>query len=66
MAEFTHLRERLPAILKALAVGIPAGFLFARLHIPIPWMIGPMVAIASFNLMGVRLYSVPMDAKWGR
>jgi uncharacterized membrane protein AbrB (regulator of aidB expression) len=46
MVEFTHLRERLPAILKALAVGIPAGFLFDRLHIPIPWMIGPMVAIA--------------------
>ena len=66
MAEFTHLRERLPAILKALAVGIPAGFLFDRLHIPIPWMIGPMVAIATFSLMGVRLYSVPYGRQLGQ
>ena len=66
MVEFTHLRERLPAILKALAVGIPAGFLFDRLHIPIPWMIGPMVAIATFNLMGVRLYAVPYGRQMGQ
>jgi membrane AbrB-like protein len=66
MAEFTYLRERLPAILKALAVGIPAGFLFDRLHTPIPWMIGPMVAIATFNLMGVRLYSVPYGRQMGQ
>ena len=59
MSEFTNLSGRLPTILKTLAVGIPAGFLFDRLHAPIPWMIGPMIAVAAFNLMGVRMYPVP-------
>ena len=66
MTESSNLRERLPAILKALAIGIPAGFLFDRLHTPIPWMIGPMVAVATFNLMGVRLFSVPYGRQMGQ
>ncbi len=32
MREFTNLRERLPAIFKALAVGIPAGLPSNRLE----------------------------------
>ncbi len=59
MSEFTHLRERFPAMLTALAVGIPAGYLFHSLRAPIPWIIGPMIAVATLNLMGVRMHSVP-------
>src|SRR5262249_56213408 len=66
MTEFTNLRGRLPTILKMLAIGIPAGFLFDRLHAPIPWMIGPMIAVAAFNLMGVRMYSVPYGRQMGQ
>ena len=66
MSEFTNLSGRLPTILKTLAVGIPAGFLFDRLHAPIPWMIGPMIAVAAFNLMGVRMYSVPYGRQMGQ
>ena len=66
MSEFTDLRERLPAILKALAVGIPAGYLFHRLHTPIPWMIGPMIAVATLNLMGVRMHSPPYARQMGQ
>ena len=66
MSEFTNLRERLPAMLKALAVGIPAGYLFHRLHTPIPWMIGPMIAVATLNLMGVRMHSVPYGRQMGQ
>src|SRR5262249_58756760 len=66
MTEFTNLRRRLPTILKMLAIGIPAGFLFDRLHAPIPWMIGPMIAVAAFNLMGVRMYSVPYGRQMGQ
>ena len=66
MTQSSNLRERLPAILKALAIGIPAGFLFDRLHTPIPWMIGPMVAVATFNLMGVRMFSVPYGRQMGQ
>jgi membrane AbrB-like protein len=66
MIESSNFQQRLPAILKALAIGIPAGFLCDRLHTPIPWMIGPMVAVAAFNLMGVRLYSVPYGRQMGQ
>jgi len=47
MNGFGNLRERLPAILKALAAGIPAGYLFHRFYAPIPWMIGPMIVATS-------------------
>lgn len=66
MSEFTNLRERLPAILKALAVGILAGYLFDRLDTPIPWMIGPMIAVATLNLMGVRMHAVPYGRQMGQ
>jgi membrane AbrB-like protein len=66
MGEFTKLQERLPAIFKTLAVGIPAGYLFDRLHTPIPWMIGPMVAVATLNLMGMRMHSPPYARQMGQ
>ena len=66
MTEFTDLRARFPGILKALAVGIPAGYLFHRLHTPIPWMIGPMIAVATLNLMGVRMQSPPYARQMGQ
>ena len=35
MSEFANLGDRLPGILRALAVGIPAGYLFDLLQTPI-------------------------------
>jgi hypothetical protein len=32
----------------ALALGVAAGFLFAALQTPIPWMLGPLLTVASF------------------
>ena len=66
MNEFSNLRQQLGGILTALAVGIPAGFLFAWLHTPIPWMLGPMIAVASLNLMGVTMYSPPYARQLGQ
>jgi hypothetical protein len=66
MNEFANLPERLPAIIKALVVGLPAGYLFHRLHTPIPWIIGPMVSVAAFNLMGVRMHSPPYARQMGQ
>jgi membrane AbrB-like protein len=66
MSEFTNLGLRLPAIVKTLAVGIPAGYLFDRLDTPIPWIIGPMVAVATFNLMGMRMHSPPYARQIGQ
>jgi membrane AbrB-like protein len=66
MSEFTYFRQRLPAILRALAVGVPAGYLFHRLRTPIPWMIGPMIAVAALNLSGVRMHSPPYARQIGQ
>ena len=66
MSEFTNLPARLPGIVRALAVGIPAGFLFDYLHTPIPWMIGPMIAVAALNLFGVRMHSPPYARQMGQ
>jgi membrane AbrB-like protein len=66
MNEFTNLRAHGPGILRALAVGIPAGYFFYRLHTPIPWMIGPMIAVATLNLMGVRMHSPPYARQMGQ
>ena len=66
MNEFSNFRAHVPGILKALAIGIPAGFLFSWLHAPIPWMIGPMVAVAVVNLFGVRMHSLPYARQLGQ
>jgi len=61
-----ELPARLPGIARALAVGVPAGALFDWLDTPIPWMIGPMVAVAVVNLLGVRVHSVPYGRQMGQ
>src|SRR6476660_2323651 len=66
MNEFKHLHNQIPGILRALAVGIPAGFVFNQLHTPIPWMIGPMIAVASLNLMGIQMHSPPYARQIGQ
>ena len=66
MNEFIGLRDRLPGILRALLVGIPAGYLFHLLQTPIPWMIGPMIAVAALNLTGVRVHSPPLARQMGQ
>ncbi|MSP38531.1 MAG: AbrB family transcriptional regulator [Deltaproteobacteria bacterium] len=66
MTQTDQLRRQLPSILRALAVGIPAGYLFAWLKTPIPWMIGPMVAVAALNLSGVSMDSPPYARQLGQ
>ena len=66
MTPFSQLRERLPGMFRALAIGVPAGWLFAWLEAPIPWMIGPMLAVAAVNLMGVRVQSIPFGRQTGQ
>jgi uncharacterized protein len=41
-------------------------YLFDLLGIPIPWMIGPMIAVAALNLTGVRAYSPPYARQIGQ
>ena len=53
-------------MVRALVVGIPAGFLFDYLHTPIPWMIGPMIGVATLNLLGVKMHSPPYARQMGQ
>ncbi|HEX4884004.1 MAG TPA: AbrB family transcriptional regulator, partial [Casimicrobiaceae bacterium] len=46
----------------ALAVAVPAGALFAWLHAPIPWMLGPLVATAACRIAGLRI-EAPQGAR---
>jgi membrane AbrB-like protein len=66
MNEFIYLRARLPAILRTVAVGVPAGFLFDWLDTPIPWMVGPMIGVAALNLIGFRMDSPPFARQIGQ
>ena len=66
MSIVTNFRERLPRMALALAISIPAGALLAWLETPIPWMIGPMVAVATVNLLGIRAFAVPYGRQMGQ
>jgi membrane AbrB-like protein len=66
MTQPPGLLDRLPGMARALAIGIPAGFLFDWLDTPVPWMIGPMVAIAAVNLMGVAVIPPPYARQLGQ
>ena len=43
----------LPRLLLGLGLGALGGALFAFLHLPLPWMIGSMVAVAGARLLGL-------------
>ncbi len=66
MSIFTNFRVRLPRMALALAISIPAGALLAWLETPIPWMIGPMVAVAAVNLLGIRAFALPYGRQMGQ
>jgi len=43
-----------------------SGALFAWLRTPLPWMIGPLVAMAAFNFSGARLRAPPGGRQAGQ
>jgi membrane AbrB-like protein len=50
----------------ALAFSGAAGALFAGLKTPLPWMIGPLLAMAACNFLGARLRAVPGGRQAGQ
>ncbi|NKB19448.1 MAG: hypothetical protein GKS01_02785 [Alphaproteobacteria bacterium] len=66
MSILTDFKARLPRMALALAVSIPAGALLAWLETPIPWMIGPMVAVATLNLLGIKAFALPYGRQMGQ
>jgi membrane AbrB-like protein len=53
-----------PAV--ALALCAAAGTLFSWLRTPLPWMIGPLLAMAAGNFSGARLRSIPGGRQLGQ
>ena len=64
MSALTHSRPFLIAL--ALALATLAALACERLHVPIPWMIGPLVALGAVNLMGGRLEPLPYGRQGGQ
>lgn len=50
----------------ALGLCTAAGALFAWLKTPLPWMIGPLLAMAASNFAGARLRSMPGSRQLGQ
>jgi len=48
----------------ALAIGAAAGYVFAWLHTPIPWMLGPLFSLAFLRVAGVDI-GVPTPVRYG-
>lgn len=49
------MHNRLPRPLLTLLLALPAGQLAAWLHVPLPWMVGPLLLLAALRLRGVEL-----------
>jgi uncharacterized protein len=50
------------AMAGTLAAGVAGGFLARFVHLPLPWLLGPLVAIMALSLAGAPLRLLP----WGR
>ena len=58
--------QRHRATLLALLIAMVGGASFARLGSPLPWLIGPLLACASFNMATGRLHSPRSIRKIGQ
>lgn len=66
MSELAFSRTRLIHIAIAVPLAVLAAVVFERLHVPIPWMIGPLVSLGVVNLMGGHLEPVPYGRQAGQ
>ena len=60
---FQSIRETdVPALLKALVLGVVGGAVFAALNLPLPWMLGAMLFTSTAAVAGARI-AVPMGLR---
>jgi membrane AbrB-like protein len=52
--------------LVAYGVGGLAGWLAQAIHLPLPWMIGPLLVCAALNIAGGRLAALPVVRNFGQ
>ncbi|MGE5539593.1 MAG: AbrB family transcriptional regulator [Gemmatimonas sp.] len=50
----------------ALVMTIAAALAFEQVHIPIPWMLGPLISMAVVNLLGAALEPIPYGRQTGQ
>ena len=50
-------------VLVALAICAGSGSLLAALHAPLPWMIGPLLAMALFKVLGASVAPLRAEPK---
>jgi uncharacterized protein len=51
---------------KGLAISLAAAGIFAALHAPLPWMIGPLMAIAACRFLGIDCRAAPGGRQAGQ
>ncbi len=44
-------KRKTAAMAKTLAAAVPGGILFYLLHVPLPWMLGPLAAVLAYNAL---------------
>ena len=52
--------------LAGLAVGVAAGWICSRIGTPIPWMMGPLVAVALLRVAGANVSAIPGGRQIGQ
>ena len=52
--------------LKGLAVGLIGGVIAATSHVPLPWIIGPLVAVAASRFAGLEVSAFPGGRQAGQ
>jgi len=52
--------------LKGLAIGLIGGVLAAISHVPLPWIIGPLVAVAASRFVGAQVNALPGGRQTGQ
>ena len=46
----------------SVAFAAAAGWIFALLHVPLPWLLGPMLSVGALGMAGLTL-SLPKGAR---
>lgn len=54
----TKTPRSLPAIATALVLSVCGGYLFSLLHIPLPWMLGPLFFVGLAGINGIKVSDV--------
>ena len=66
MPSLTRPQRLLRRVLPALPLAAAAGALAGQLQIPLPWLLGPLLAVACLRMAGARLEAPPGGRQCGQ